>query len=262
LLTQEGSWKGKQILSREWVRWIFFDLPRAELDQLPGGSWIKTDIRGYEGVVGLGEGGQYLVLVPNLNMVVVATSTSTFALPQANGHDRLLQLIIESVLPTSYTAGMVAKLELKTETESVEYTDRIAPNFVFSTPVPQDILDFFHQFAGDIVSKDNRRIAANYARIYDHGRPSMFSRRRPWAISRLILGIVKPHLEYVYITKIRIENSRAYLRGRMKFDFSSAVGSQGGFPLENLIKLKGRWKWLELPKKPPFWIGITILMPN
>jgi hypothetical protein len=170
-------------------------------------------------------------------------------LPQANGHDRLLQLIIESVLPISGPAGMVATPELKSETAPDQYTDRIAPNFVFSTPVPQDILDFFHQFAGDIVSKDNRRIAANYARVYDHGRPSMFSRRRPWAISRLILGVVKPHLEYVYITKIRIENSRAYLRGRMKFDFSSAVGSQGGFPLENLIKLKDRWKWLGLPKK-------------
>ncbi len=249
LLAQEGIWEGRRIVSKEWVRWVFFNCPKAELDELPGGSWIKTDIRGYEGLVGLGEGGQYLVLVPGLQLVVVATSTSTFALPQANGHDRLLQLVIESVLPTSGKTKTVAKPEFKSETATDQYTDRIAPNFVFSTPVPHDILDFFHQFAGDIVSKDNRRIAANYARIYDHGRPSMFSRRRPWAISRLILGVVKPHLEYVYITKIRIENSRAYLRGRMKFDFSSAVGSQGGFPLENLIRLKGRWKWLGLPKK-------------
>ncbi len=117
-----------------------------------------------------GDGGQYLVLVPALHAVVVTTSTSRFALPQDNGHDRLLQLIIEAVLETSDTAGMVARPELKPETESGQYTDIFAPNYVFSTPVPQDILDFFHQFAQDIVSKDTRRIAENYARAYEHSR--------------------------------------------------------------------------------------------
>jgi hypothetical protein len=58
-----------------------------------------------------------------------------------------------------------------------------------------------------------------------------------------------PLLEYVYITKVRIENNRAYLRGNVKFAYRTFAGSQGVFPLENLIKLKGRWKWLGLPKK-------------
>ena len=47
----------------------------------------------------------------------------------------------------------------------------------------------------------------------------------------------------------RIENNRAYLRGSLKFDYRTYGGSQGVFPLENLIKLKGRWKWLGLLKK-------------
>jgi hypothetical protein len=140
---------------------------------------------------------------------------------------------------------MVAKPELKSETESGQYTDIHAPNFVFSTPVPQDILDFFHQFAQNIVSKDTLRIAENYARGYDHGRDTFASP------SRLMLGGggSPPHLEYVHITKIRIENNRAYLRGSLKFAFRTYAGSQGMFPLENLIKLKGRWRWLGLPEK-------------
>jgi len=243
LLAQEGAWDGQRIVSKEWVRWLFFKVPHAEFDDTPGGSWVKTTIRGHESLVVRGEGGQYLVLVPALHVVVVTTSTSRFALPQDNGHDRLLQLIVEAVLETSDTAGMVAKPELKSETESGQYTDRLAPNYVFSTPVPQDILDFFHQFAQDIVTKDTRRIAENYARAYDHSRDIFASP------ARLMFGGSPPHLEYVHITKIRIENNRAYLRGSVKFAHRTYAGSQGVYPLENLIKLKGRWKWLGLPEK-------------
>jgi len=245
LLAQEGAWDGQRIVSKEWVRWLFFKVPHAEFDDTPGGSWVKTTIRGHESLVVRGDGGQYLVLVPALRVVVVTTSTSRFALPQDNGHDRLLQLIIEAVLESSDTAEMVAKPELKSERGSGQYTDILAPNYIFSTPVPQDILDFFHQFAQDIVSKDTLRIAENYARGYDHGRDTFASP------SRLMFGGggSPPHLEYIHITKIRIENNRAYLRGSLKFAFRSYAGSQGVFPLENLIKLKGRWRWLGLPEK-------------
>jgi hypothetical protein len=243
LLAQEGAWDGQQIVSKEWVRWLFFKISQAELDDTPGGSWVQTTIRGHESLVVRGDGGQYLVLVPALHVVVVTTSTSRFALPQDNGHDRLLQLIVEAVLETSDTAGMVARPELKPETKSGLYTDRFAPNYVFSTPVPQDILDFFHQFAQDVLSKDPHRIGENYARAYDHSRDVFTSP------SRLMFGGIAPHLEYVHITRIRIENNRAYLRGSLKFHYRTYAGSQGVFPLENLIKLKGRWRWLGLPEK-------------
>ncbi len=243
LLTQEGVWDGQRMVSKEWVRWLFFKAPHAELDDTPGGSWVKATIRGHESFVVRGDGGQYLVLVPALHAVVVTTSTSRFALPQDNGHDRLLQLIIEAVLETSDTAEMVARPGLKPETASGLYTDRFAPNYVFSTPVRQDILDFFHQFAQDVVTKDTRRIAENYARAYDHSRDVFASP------SRLMFGGLAPHLEYVHITRIRIENNRAYLRGSLKFHYKTYAGSQGVFPLENLIKLKGRWRWLGLPEK-------------
>jgi hypothetical protein len=199
--------------------------------------------------VARGDGGQYLVLVPALHVVVVTTSTSRFPLPQDNGHDRLLQLIIESVMETSDPAAMVANPELKSETASGHYTDILAPNYVFSTTVPQDILDFFHQFSQDIESKNRRRIAANYARAYEFkldgfGR-TIFDTPYP-----VVFSPSPPHLEYVHITKIRVENNRAYLRGTLKFDFQRMfAGLDGVWPLENLIKLKGRWKWLGLPEK-------------
>ncbi len=247
LLAQDGVWEGRQIVSQEWIRWLFLDVPHAQLDDMPGGSWVRTKIKGQDSLVVRGEGGQYLLLVPALQMVIVKTSTSSFALPQDNGHDRLLNLIVESVLEEPEATGMITKTQLETETESGHYTDVVAPNFVFSTPVPQDILDFFHQFAQDIASQDRRRVAQNYARIYDRGPPPLFSRN--WSPNRLMFSRNPPYLEFVHITKLRIENHRAYLRGNVKFDYRTFGGPQGVYPLDNLIKLKGRWKWLGLPKK-------------
>jgi hypothetical protein len=117
LLAREGMWDDQRIVSKEWVRWLFFKAPHTDLDDTPGGSWVKTTIRGHESLVVRGDGGQYLVLIPALHAVVVTTSTSRFALPQDNGHDRLLQLIVEAVLETSDTAGMAARSELKPETQ-------------------------------------------------------------------------------------------------------------------------------------------------
>jgi hypothetical protein len=66
----------------------------------------------------------------------------------------------------------------------------------------------------------------------------------------LMFGPSPPHLEYVHITRIRVEKNRAYLRGTLKFNFIHIfAGLDGVWPLENLIKLKGRWRWLGLPKK-------------
>jgi hypothetical protein len=240
LLAQEGVWEGRQIVSREWVRWLFLKAPHAEFDGMPGGSWVQTTIRGHESLAARGEGGQYIVLVPALHVVLVTTSTSHFALPQDNGRDRLLQLVIEAVLKTSDTTDMAARPELTSEMETAHYTDIREPNYVFSTPVPQDILDFFQQFARDIVTKDTRRIAKHYARGYDH-KKDMFA-----SPSRLMFGGSPPHLEYVHITKIRIEKNRAYLRGSLNFAYRTYAGPQGMFPLENLIKLKGRWRFLGL----------------
>ncbi len=247
LLAQEGAWDDQRIVSKEWIRWLFLKAPHADFDDTPGGNWIKTTIRGHESLVARGDGGQYLVLVPALHVVVVTTSTSRFALPQDNGHDRLLKLIIEAVLETSDTTGMVVEAELKSEVESGSYTDILEPNYVFCTPVPQDMLDFFNQFAQDIATKDVRRIAENYARGYERDGATFASLPRRW--TRMFHG-GPGHLEYVHITKIRIENNRAYLRGNLKYAYMNMVtGSIGMFPLENLIKLKGRWRWLGLPEK-------------
>ena len=247
LLAREGSWDGRRIVSREWVRGLFYNIPQAEFGTMPGGNWVRMTVRGHEILAVRGDGGQYLVLAPALNMVMVATSNSRFVLSQDNGRNRLLQLIMAAVLEPSDTTGMVTEPEQKSEADSVDESATLDPNYVFSTPVPQDMLDFFNQFAQDIASKNIPRIVQNYARAYENDGRTYASLPRRWM---RMFGGGPGHLQYVHITKIRIENNRAYLRGNLKYAYMNMMtGSIGLFPLENLIKIKGRWKWLGLPEK-------------
>ena len=56
-------------------------------------------------------------------------------------------------------------------------------------------------------------------------------------------------LEFVHIEKLRIDGNRAYLRGNLKYSYANMnEGSFGWFPLENLVRLRGRWLWLGSPE--------------
>ncbi|MBT8148234.1 MAG: serine hydrolase, partial [Gammaproteobacteria bacterium] len=48
VLAQEGRWEGQQIISEDWIHWLFFKAPHVEIDDIPGGSWVRTIIRGHE----------------------------------------------------------------------------------------------------------------------------------------------------------------------------------------------------------------------
>ncbi len=70
-------------------------------------------------------------------------------------------------------------------------------------------------------------------------------------------------LEFVHIEKIRIDGNRAYLRGSLKYSYANMnEGSFGWFPLENLIKLRGRWLWFGHRPMVPSLTGMSILMPR
>jgi hypothetical protein len=174
---------------------------------------------------------------------LAVTSNSRFPLPKDTGRDRLLELIAAAVLDPSEKQTQAARPEPESETVSADNAYVFEPNYVLSVAVPKDILNFFDQFALDIISKDTHVIIENYARAYNHHR-DMFA-----SPSRLMFTGSPPPLEYIHLSKLRIENNRAYLRGKLKIAHRTYAGPQGVYPLENLIKLKGRWRWLGLPEK-------------
>ncbi|KPJ98929.1 MAG: hypothetical protein AMJ60_06670 [Desulfobacterales bacterium SG8_35] len=248
LIMNEGKWQGNQIIPGNWIRMI-----TKELHSGPGtaswGGWQAVLIGGVESIMARGEGGQYIVLSPELDLLIAVSSKSLFPLSENSGYNHLFQLIFEA-----------ADKQLVQQEAAADPVERpyYEPNFVYSTEVPGEIRRFFQDFAKDIATQDINRILYHYAKGYETKDANMgwlddlflkdedyWSRYGFW---RKIFYGGSGDLQFVHIEKIRIDGNRAYLRGSLKYSYANMnEGSFGWFPLENLIKLRGRWLWFGSP---------------
>lgn len=83
LFLRDGEWNGEQVLSREWVR---MSTARQVEDVAPGSTddrgygfqWWRLDRPGVPIWAGLGYGGQYLLVIPDRDIVAVVNSWNIF----------------------------------------------------------------------------------------------------------------------------------------------------------------------------------------
>lgn len=75
LMMQDGKWQGKQIVSKEWID----KSTKKYFDGFPqiggyGYQWHTRKFGKYQSYLAAGWGGQFLIIIPRLNMVIVNTS--------------------------------------------------------------------------------------------------------------------------------------------------------------------------------------------
>jgi hypothetical protein len=240
LILHDGMWEGRELVSPDWIRTRMTNARQAGTGRSLAGNWQHRTLDGKTSFVAEGEGGQFVVLYPDLDMVVAVTSNSWFPLPQISGYDPLFEQIARSVLQEDENPENVESYE-GDPTERVYYE----PNFVFATRVPQELLDFFRDFARDIGTNDVRMVAHHYAKGYEKDDDTFRSVYGNW--HKMYSGGTG-ELESVQINKVRIEKNRAYLRGILKYSYANMQeGIDGWFPIESLIKLRGRWQWFGSP---------------
>ena len=235
LVMNEGVWQGSQVIPGDWVKRITGQLRSAQGGSSWGG-WQAVMINGTESIAASGESGQFIVLAPELDLLVAVSSKSLFPLSENSGYDHLFQLIFEAA-----DDKLIAR-EITDDSDGRPY---YPPNFVYATHVPHDIRQFFHDLAEDIATNDINRILYHYAKGYENKNEDYRSMYGYW---RKIFFGGTGDLEFVQIEKLRIDNNRAYLRGNLKYSYANMnEGNIGWFPLENLIKLRGRWLWFGSP---------------
>jgi len=253
LIMNEGAWQDRQVIPRDWTKKITEEL-RIGPETGSWGGWQLTLIDSTESLMARGEGGQYIVLSPELDMLIAVSSKSQFPLSENSGYDQLFRMIFESVNVKSSpeeTAGPSA--------DNPYNRPYYEPNFVYATEVPEDIRQFFHDLAKDIATQDINRILYHYAKGYENKGDNMGmldklflegdDHRAMYGYWKKIFFGGTGELEFVHIEKLRIDNNRAYLRGSLKYSYANMnEGSFGWSPLENLIKLRGRWLWLGSPE--------------
>ena len=95
-----GSFGGRQIVPGAWVRESF--VPRARSprsEQLYGYGWWVRELAGYQVAYAWGFGGQYIFVVPALDLVVVATSSTAIGESRRSHRVTVLELVERLVIP-------------------------------------------------------------------------------------------------------------------------------------------------------------------
>jgi len=244
MVMKRGTWEGSSILPGDWA---------SKITEMSGnetflGGWEPVTFDTRQAIMAVGEGGQYILQCPALDLLVAVSSTSLFPLSENSGYHHLFRLILE------------AADEQLARSEPIDPDERpyYEPNFVYATEVPEDIRQFFLDFSRDIATQDINRILYHYAKGFETkdanmgwlddlflGDEDYQSRYGFW--QEIFYGGTGD-LEFVHIEKIRIDGNRAYLRGALKYSYANMnTGSIGWFSLENLIRLRGRWLWFGKP---------------
>jgi CubicO group peptidase (beta-lactamase class C family) len=244
MIMNQGAWEDSQVIPGEWAAKI-----TEELRNGSWGGWKLEMVGSAESIMTQGEGGQYIVLLPEQDLLIAVSSESLFPLSDNSGYNHLFRLIFEA---------SDEKLITRKTTTDPEGLTFYEPNFVYATEVPEEIRRFFHDLAKDIATQDINRILYHYAKGYENKGDNMGMLDKLFLEGddyRSMYGYWKKifyggtgELEFVHIEKLRIDGNRAYLRGNLKYSYANMnEGSIGWFPLENLIKLRGRWLWFGSP---------------
>ncbi|MHC0035363.1 serine hydrolase domain-containing protein [Pseudoneobacillus sp. C159] len=81
LYMNKGKWDGEQIIPEDWVETSMSPLIPTDT---PGGEhygyyfWITTTQDGYKEISAMGDRGQYIIMVPELDLLVIQTSSDWF----------------------------------------------------------------------------------------------------------------------------------------------------------------------------------------
>ena len=92
-----GRWNGRQIVPESWIResWTPRTVSRFNGHRYGYGWWIRSS-RGHDAYFAWGYGGQYLFIVPDLELVVVTTSDAVA--PRAGSHLRAVHQLLDEVV--------------------------------------------------------------------------------------------------------------------------------------------------------------------
>ena len=78
LLMNNGQYEGRQLISKQWIKDSFRTYTYSNYNPYGYGyQWWNTSTAGYTTFFAWGHGGQYLMMIPELDAIVVMTSSVT-----------------------------------------------------------------------------------------------------------------------------------------------------------------------------------------
>lgn len=106
LYRNEGRWEGRQIVPAEWVRESLTPRTRSPWSgEAYGYGWFISEAAGHPMFYAWGYGGQFIFVVPDLELTVVTTSDPNA--PRGSDHlDAVRELVRELIVPAAERGGV------------------------------------------------------------------------------------------------------------------------------------------------------------
>lgn len=155
LMLNEGRWKNEQIVSRSWVQ-------SATQNQIPAAAgmgygyqfWIRNmgSCRGY---MAWGRGGQFIVVIPDQNLVIVVTSQSRVDGPGTAHYHPLFDIVSNA---TSAAKKCSPDPELNQLTKNSHRQ--------ISLNTPKELAAFFSRYQAAITGNNTESLAKLYSDHY------------------------------------------------------------------------------------------------
>ncbi len=99
LYLNRGRAGGRQVVPEAWVERSFVPRGRSGFSgQTYGYGWWMRDLAGFQSYYAWGFGGQYIILVPDLDLVVVSTSSSSVAEDRRSHRRNVFELIEDLIV--------------------------------------------------------------------------------------------------------------------------------------------------------------------
>ncbi len=99
LMMQLGEWNGEQLVPAEWILDSVKTYTRSNFNPYDMGyMWWRRPVNGYEAIFAWGHGGQYIMMIPELDTAIAVTSNLNRT--QGRGHQRaFFQYLEEELVP-------------------------------------------------------------------------------------------------------------------------------------------------------------------
>jgi CubicO group peptidase (beta-lactamase class C family) len=100
MLIDDGIWEGQQIISKEWIVDSFKTYTYSNYNPYGYGyQWWNKETAGYTTFFAWGHGGQYIMMIPELDAVVVMTSSVTNASRRRTYKRPVFVLLEDHIIP-------------------------------------------------------------------------------------------------------------------------------------------------------------------